>query len=427
MSIATRKVASKKDHRGVKTGRTGIVYDVSFKYKTLDGLKTYNKKGFLSKSEAREHEAEMISKLTLPIYANSFSENGRKKLSVFLLEWIDTYGEENLSDNSKVGYRNNIVNHINPYLGSVILRELTPFAIDFMIESLLANGLAVNTVKYVLRTLSSALESAVSYQWIPSNPAKNITNKLKPNGKERKPVMYTLSDLAKLLLASMGTPWEMKVAMAILYGTRLSENLGLRTYNVHLKSKYILICEQLPIKLESPILSDTLAPLKALAKPRMLPITDLAQIFLVRQKNKNNKVRETRLKLGKPYYDNDLLIPKEDGSPFGRSSVSSKFRGFVQRAELPELCYHDLRHNAASIMYNLTGDFFAVAAILGHTLKGLNKKLDMGMDFDPATVTYVHVDTSRKLNCVQTYHNALYQELERLSPHIFLQDLIASV
>ena len=38
------------------------------RYKTADGYKTYGKRGFLTKKEALDHEAEMRVKLTNPGY-----------------------------------------------------------------------------------------------------------------------------------------------------------------------------------------------------------------------------------------------------------------------------------------------------------------------------------------------------------------------
>lgn len=68
MSIVSRQVKNKKNADGVATGKSGVVYDVSIRYKTGDGYKTYNKRGFLTKQEASQHEAEMKVKLNNPAF-----------------------------------------------------------------------------------------------------------------------------------------------------------------------------------------------------------------------------------------------------------------------------------------------------------------------------------------------------------------------
>ena len=64
MAISTRQVKNKRDSNGVLTGRPGTVYDVNIKYTAPNGeKKTYSKKGFPTKKEATQHEAEMKAKL----------------------------------------------------------------------------------------------------------------------------------------------------------------------------------------------------------------------------------------------------------------------------------------------------------------------------------------------------------------------------
>ena len=67
MAISTRQVKNKRDSNGVLTGRPGTVYDVNIKYTAPDGKKkSYAKKGFATKKEAAQHEAEMKTKLQNP-------------------------------------------------------------------------------------------------------------------------------------------------------------------------------------------------------------------------------------------------------------------------------------------------------------------------------------------------------------------------
>lgn len=71
------------------------------------------------------------------------------------------------------------------------------------------------------------------------------------------------------------------------------------------------------------------------------------------------------------YYDNDLVISKPDGAPYRRDVVSNNFSQLVRHLEMPHIRFHDLRHTAATNMHQLTGDFYTVGEILGHTLKGI--------------------------------------------------------
>ena len=78
MAISSRQVQNKRDSNGVLTGKPGTVYDVNIKYNSPEGKKTYSKKGFATKKEAAQHEAEMKVKLSNPVYTPVIASQGTK-------------------------------------------------------------------------------------------------------------------------------------------------------------------------------------------------------------------------------------------------------------------------------------------------------------------------------------------------------------
>lgn len=59
-------------------------------------------------------------------------------------------------------------------------------------------------------------------------------------------------------------------------------------------------------------------------------------------------------------------------------------------------------------MHELTGDFYTVGKILGHSLKGVGLQLGISTNFDAVTATYVDVRLDRMLLVLNTYHNAVH-------------------
>ena len=80
MAVQARTVQNKRDANGVPTGKSGTVYDVNIKYNTPEGKKSYAKRGFLTKKEATQHEAEMKTKLSNPSYSPAQGAQGRTAL-----------------------------------------------------------------------------------------------------------------------------------------------------------------------------------------------------------------------------------------------------------------------------------------------------------------------------------------------------------
>ena len=74
---------------------------------------------------------------------------------------------------------------------------------------------------------------------------------------------------------------------------------------------------------------------------------------------------------------------------------------------MPHIRFHDLRHTAATNMHQLTGNFYTVGEILGHTLAGIGVSLGLSMNFEAVTARYVDVRLERKKEVLDAYHNAL--------------------
>lgn len=58
-------------------------------------------------------------------------------------------------------------------------------------------------------------------------------------------------------------------------------------------------------------------------------------------------------------------------------------------------------------MHQLTGDFYTVGEVLGHTLAGIGASLGLSMNFEAVTARYVDVRLERKKEVIDAYHSAL--------------------
>lgn len=96
MAIVSRQVEKKKNADGVSTGTSGVVYDVNIRYKTADGYKTYGKRGYSTKQDALQHEAEMKVKLTNPGYQPMNAINSKQTVKEYMETWMEAHGKANL-------------------------------------------------------------------------------------------------------------------------------------------------------------------------------------------------------------------------------------------------------------------------------------------------------------------------------------------
>lgn len=226
MAISSRTVKNKRNGNGELTGKSGTVYDVNIKYNSPDGKKTYSKKGFITRKDASQHEAEMRTKLINPAYTPTLASQSKQTVKEYLEEWVENHGKANLRPSTFASYRGHIKNHIVPYVGHVQLNQLSPAMLDSMFQKLFDKGLSQSTVRYAQRILSVSMEAARKYRYIETNPARDIITKFGKQGKTPEP--YTIEQMQQLMASVAGTEWEILVVLGGMYGMRISEILGLR-------------------------------------------------------------------------------------------------------------------------------------------------------------------------------------------------------
>ena len=207
----------------------------------------------------------------------------------------------------------------------------------------------------------------------------------------------------------IGAEREMPVVLAGLYGLRMSGIIGLRTTNIDLDKMQFGVVEQMPFKVPpgTKIITE-MAPTKS--NDRILPITEVTLPYFLRQYDLIERQKQLVVAGGGEYYDNKLLIAKPDGSPHRRDRVSSNFGQLIRHAEMPHIRFHDLRHTAATNMHQLTGDFYTVGEVLGHTLKGIGMTLGISTNLEAVTAQYVNVRLERKRDVLDTYHKTLHPQ-----------------
>lgn len=341
MAIQERTVKNKRNASGELTGKAGTVYDVNIKYKSNGKYKTYSRKGFPTKREAQQHEAEMKGKLTNPSYAPPAAVQRKQTVQEYMTEWLERHGSANLRPSTKASYQSHMKNHIFPCVGDVFLGQLSPAMLDDMYQALAEKGLSQSSVKYAHRIMGVALEHTRKYHYIESNPARDTITRFGKQGKTPDP--YTVEQMRHLLANVTGTQWELLVILGGLYGLRLSEILGLRWCNVDLENSNFAVVEQFPFRLPPGTTTiDTMAPVKS--SERTLPITEVTQPYFERHLLLQKEQQQLTEASGQPYYNNGLVIAKSNGVPEHREGISRNFGQLLRYQSMPHIRFHDLRH-----------------------------------------------------------------------------------
>jgi len=75
----------------------------------------------------------------------------------------------------------------------------------------------------------------------------------------------------------------------------------------------------------------------------------------------------SRLRAGPAWQDLDLIFTSSRGTPIEEARLSRTYRADLERAQLPRIRLHDLRHTAATLLIESGVNIKAVQAALGHS------------------------------------------------------------
>lgn len=227
-------------------------------------------------------------------------------------------------------------------LGVYLLSDITPPLIVECRDSLGEIRSPATVVRY-MAALSHAFTIAVNeWQWLHENPAKKVKKPTEPDGRVR---FLDDDERQRLLFAckESSSDWlYMCVILALSSGMRQAELMGLKWQDVNLKDGFL-------------ILHKTKNGTK-----RRVPLSGLGLSLL----QEHAKVRRL---------DTPLLFPSER-NPQKPIALRSGFDYALQRAEVENFHWHDLRHCTASYLAMNGASLAEIAEVLGHKTLSMVKR-----------------------------------------------------
>jgi integrase len=247
--------------------------------------------------------------------------------------------------------------HLNPAIGRVKLSKLTPAHVQGLYRDKLDSGLSPATVQKIHAVLHKALAQALKWNMIPRN-ATDAVKAPRPAPEE----MYPLSpeEASKLMEAAHGDKLEALYILAVQTGMRQGELLALKWEDVDLNRGVIHVRRTLVrnggrIALGEPKTKNSRRPVNFTGAAVKALKTHLEQQL------------EDIERLGDLYCDDGLVFTSGVGTLINPSNLRRRsFAPLLQRARLPQIRFHDLRHTCATLLLSRNTNPRLVQALLGH-------------------------------------------------------------
>lgn len=334
-----------------------------------------------------------------------------------------------------------IANYINPIIGDMEVQDITTRVVDKYIQTLQKTPsvsrknrkartefVTNSTIEKIIKLLRCAFKQAVRWELIEKNPFDNV---VLPKTEYKK---RDIGDAETIRLAlDQCTDSKLYIAMNLAFACslRMGEILGLTWKNVHIEDEniatdnaYIYIEAELARASKQAIetlgekdIYHIFTPLMPNTSTRIIlkkPKTDssIRKVWLpktVAYILREWKTSQEELKsfLGDEYQDFDLVVALPNGRPCENRIIEKEFSLLKQKAGLPNVVFHSLRHSSTTYKLKLNhGDLKVTQGDTGHA------------EIDMITKVYAHIlDEDRKINA-QKFESAFYAnpDLRKVTP-----------
>lgn len=317
------------------------------------------KKAYKWTTFSSRHEAEAaLPRLLAQMGAGSTLPSPRLTVGSFLDQWLHDYVEGLPSPVTRRNYRDIVRVHLIPALGNVPLARLNPQIIQMHLSQKLAQGQNATSVQCHFAVLREALRHAVRWGLLAHNP----TDSVDPPRRRRRDMQVWDEEQVRLFLAEARRSSNnyCLYLTAIPTGMRQGELLGPRWCDIDFVLGIASI-QQTIYRLGAAILfkgPKTARGRRSVALPA--PLIDALR------EHKKGQAKMQNV-LGSGYQDLGLVFCQPNGKPLHAHNIAQRdFRRVIERARLPRIRFHDLRHTHATQLLRAGVHPKVVQERLGH-------------------------------------------------------------
>lgn len=275
----------------------------------------------------KEAERELAARLSA-LSAGTYRELKDATFEEFALLWIDR-AEARLKPSTHASYARCLVTHLVPEFGAYPLRSLTTGQIQDWVDRTLAKGLAPKSVNNFLVVLKKMLKDAVRWEYLAANPAADVERVRVPHREMR----ALSAEQVKRFLAAVEPDYWLLFTVAVFTGLRRGELLALQWGDVD--------WEKARLNVRRSVWKGRFIGPKTVRSTRSV---DLAPQVL-------DALRAARPQLPADSLRAQLVFSGPNGRPLEPDNmVKRHFLPALERAELPRIRFHDLRHTYASLL-----------------------------------------------------------------------------
>ncbi len=279
----------------------------------------------------------------------------------YLEFWIENISKAATS--TKDRYQQDIRTKINPLIGKVRLQQLTGLHVDSVISTAAKDEYSAASQQKIFAVLSKSLNDAVKRDLIGFNPCSKSD---KPRLGKTKHTVWTADQSQAFLKHVAGHRWFALFTLAMFTGMRQGESLALYWSDIDWTKNEIGI-------------SRTLTDNKGKATIGEVPKTDAGNRSIIVPPYVMEALDKHRAKMmmdGHPTAVDNLVFVNHAGNIINRNNlVSRTFKPLCEKAKVPVLVWHEMRHTTATLLLESGIPINNVSELLGHASSVVTSKI----------------------------------------------------
>ena len=301
------------------------------------------RRGFATAAEAATAREELLREADAQPKATVSGLTVRQLVEQYLDE---CEASERLGAKSLFDYRHYLDDYIDPWIGSLRVRELTADVVASWQHKLATEGgkktgrgLAPNTIRLARAPLNGALKQAVAMGVLPANPLASVP---RPKPRRSIPKHWSPDEARQFLALHEGDRLWPAWAFLLGSGVRIGEAVFLGWSNVDLENGLVRVNEF------ATVLGCDVQPSSGKSRDavRMIDL-DRHLVDVLRQQRKLQAQEQLR---ADTHEESDYVFTKATGGPYHPQYLSRALGKISTEVGLPRLTAHGLRHTSATLM-----------------------------------------------------------------------------
>ena len=309
-------------------------------------------------------KAEVQKKLRQAHNANDLGRlptANKTTVEEYLKFWIENISKAATS--TKDRYQQDIRTKINPLIGKVRLQQLTGLHVDSVISTAAKEEYSAASQQKIFAVLSKSLNDAVKRDLIGFNPCSKSD---KPRLGKTKHTVWTAEQSQAFLKHVAGHRWFALFALAMFTGMRQGESLALYWSDVDWATNEIQISRTLTDNNHKAVIGD-------------VPKTDAGNRSIIVPPYVMEALDKHRARMmmdGHPTAGENLVFCNHAGKIINRNNlVSRTFKPLCEKAKVPVLVWHEMRHTTATLLLESGIPINNVSELLGHASSVVTSKI----------------------------------------------------